>query len=100
MTMLPLGIEISGYSSPLTVGESAQITCSSDLDVTTIEWLYNGELITSSNRPSSILIFETVYYSFHNRQYTCKVTTPYGEQEDTVAIIVECKLIKSHSDNI
>lgn len=84
--MLVIGLQISGYSGYLTVGQSANITCSYDLTFTSIEWLYNNEIVVSSTASQLDLSFDPVSDSIHGRQYTCKVITPYGIQEERLTI--------------
>lgn len=85
----PLGLQIAGYNGPLTIGESATVTCSFDLDFITIEWFYNGQMIASSSVSETELVFNPVNDSIHNRQYTCRVTTMFGTQEDSITITVQ-----------
>ena len=73
----------------LIVGRAARLTCSSDLDVTMAEWLYNGGVVQSSTGPQAQLLFNPVRDIIHNRQYTCRVTSPYGTQQQTVIITAE-----------
>lgn len=75
------------------MGETSTLTCSSDLDVSMTEWLYNSAIAVSSTGPQAELVFNPVQDTFHNRHYTCKVTSPYGVQEQTVITIVEGKII-------
>ena len=57
------------------VGQSATATCSSDIPVTRIEWLTNGEVIESALSTQELdLVFSPVNDSIHNEVYTCKVT--------------------------
>ena len=65
------------------------ITCSFDLNLTSIEWLYNDEVITSSVASQLDLTFSPVNDTINNRQYTCRVTTPYGDQEEDITIRVQ-----------
>ena len=86
-------LNISGYSGTLMVGESANIICSSDLDGTRIQWLYNGTVVANSSSSQANLIFNPVSDSLHNRQYTCRVSNMYGSVEQTITISVQGKLI-------
>ena len=76
---------------PLTVGDTASVVCSTDLDVTTIEWIRDGVSVSNSSGQSLILVLDPVSVDHHNTQYTCRVTGPYGVQEETVNITVRCK---------
>ena len=73
----------------LIVGRASTLTCSSDLDVTMTEWLYNGGVVQSSTGPHAQLLFNPVNDTIHNRQYTCRITSPYGVQQQTVIITAE-----------
>ena len=86
---------------PLTVSDTVSIVCSTDLDVTTIEWIRDGvtvdTLATSnvtvenSSSQSLTLVLDPVSADHHNTQYTCRVTTPYGVLEETVNLTVQSK---------
>jgi len=82
---------ITGSDIPLTVGDNATLTCSSDLDVNMVEWLYNGQVVVSSSGPQADLMFTPVNDSIHNTQYICRVTSPYGVQEYSSSISVTGK---------
>ena len=73
----------------LIVGRTSTYTCSSDLDVIMTEWLYNGGVVQSSTGPQTQLLFNPVRDTFHNRQYTCRVTSPYGAQQQTITVTTE-----------
>ena len=88
-------MEISGYDGLLNVGEYATILCSFDLELTSIEWIYNNEVIVSSSSPQIALPFSPVNDSTHGRQYTCRATTQYGLQEKTVTIIVQGRVFSA-----
>ena len=86
LVRVTIGLQISGYTEYLTVGQSARIICSYDLTFTSIEWLYNNETIVNSTASQLDLSFNPVNDSIHGRQYTCRVTTPYGIQEKRLTI--------------
>ena len=73
----------------LIVGRAATLTCSSDLDVTMTEWLLNGRAVQNSTHSQVQLLFNPVMDTIHSRQYTCRVTSPYGIQEQTIIITAE-----------
>ena len=81
---------------PLTVGHNASITCSSDLDVVAVEWIRDGITVISSNSRSLTLPFNPVSVDHDNTQYICRVTSPYGTQEETVNITVQSELLSVH----
>ena len=76
----------------LIVGRAATLTCSSDLDVTMTEWLLNGRAVQNSTHSQIQLLFNPVMDTIHSRQYTCRVTSPYGIQEQTIIITAEGRL--------
>ena len=88
MSTLHSGMQISSINMPLPFGSNASIVCSTDLDVTTIEWIRDGVTVDTSSSQSLTLVLDSVY---HNTQYTCRVISPYGVQEKTVDITVQRK---------
>ena len=94
LIMLLLGLQVS-MPDVLIVGTVATLTCSSDLDVTTTEWLYNGGEVQSSTAPQAQLLFNPVNDTIHNRQYTCRVTSPYGVQQQTISVTAEGRFMSS-----
>ena len=83
------GLQISGHSPQFNVGDTVTITCSFDLSLTSIMWLYDDVVAMSSSDSQLNLTFSPVNDTIHNRQYTCRVTTPYGEQEENITISVQ-----------
>ena len=108
-------MQISSIKMPLPFGSTVSIVCSTDLDVETIEWIRDGvsvdnvatnnatvatnnDTVTTNNatvgksRSQSLtLILDPVCADHHNTQYTCRVTSPYGVQEEIVNITVQRK---------
>lgn len=77
-----------------TVGESGSMTCSSDLDVTSVEWLYDLQVVSSSTAASELqLVFSPVNDSIHGQEYTCRITYSYGIQEQTIQPFVQSKCL-------
>ena len=86
---------------PLTAGDTVSIVCSTDLDVETIEWIRDGITVDTlatnnatvdhSSSQSLTLVLDPVSADHHNTQYTCRVTSPYGVQEEIVDITVQSK---------
>ena len=111
MPTLHSGIQVSSINMPLPYGSTVSIVCSTDLDVTTIEWIRDGvtvdTLATSSvtvdtlatsnvtvdnsSNQSLTLVLDPVSADYHNTQYTCRVTSPHGVQEKTMDITVQRK---------
>ena len=92
-----VGLVISGYNGQLNVGDNATISCTFDLEFTTIEWIYNNKVIVTSSSPQLGLSFSPVNDSIHGRQYTCRVTTQFGIQEKNVTVLVQGKLCQFSS---
>ena len=92
--MLLLGLQVT-MPDVVIVGTVATLTCSSDLDVTMTEWLYNGGVVQSSTSSQAQLLFNPVNDTIHNRQYTCRVTSPYGAQQQTITVTAEGRFIGS-----
>ena len=84
-------MQISSIKMPLPYGSTASIVCSTDLDVTTIEWIRDGVSVDTSRSQSLTLVLDPVCVDHHNAQYICRVTSPYGVQEKTVDITVQRK---------
>ena len=76
---------------PLTVGDTVSVVCSTDLGVETIEWIRDSVTVSNSSSQSLTLLLDPVSAGHHNTQYTCRVTGPYGVQEETVNITVQRK---------
>ena len=82
-------MRINGNGGPLTEGESATITCSSDLDAVSVQWLYNGQVQASSSGAQADLVFGSVPESIHNREYVCRVNTATCLAESSITVTVE-----------
>ena len=92
--LLCLGLQIDGNQQFFDVGEQTSVVCSSDLDVTLIEWIYNYNVVVQTSAVEQLsLVFNPVNDSMHGRQYTCRVTSPYGIQEETIQVTAESKLL-------
>ena len=85
-----LGIKITG-DEVLYVGKNASISCSTDLHVVSVAWLYNGVIITQGAGSSVDLEFSPVNDTINGRQYICRATSAYGIQESSITISVSCK---------
>ena len=89
----PPGIQVSSIQTPLTISDTVPIVCSTDLAVTTIEWIRDGVTVSNSSSRSLTLLLDPVSAHHHNTQYTCRVTGPYGVQEETVDITVQGRFL-------
>ena len=67
--------------------------CSTNLDVATIEWIRDNATVNNSRSQSLTLLLDPVAADHHNTQYTCRVTSPYGVQEETVNITVQGRFL-------
>ena len=84
------GLQISGHSDDeVVLGESVTITCSFDLESTSIEWVYGEEVVTMTTGSQLNLTFSPVNDTINNRVYTCRAFTPYGMQEESITIEVQ-----------
>lgn len=83
-----LGIRITGNEESLILGSSAQFICSSDLQILVAEWLYDDRVIVQVEASQANLFIPTVNDSLHMRQYVCRITTPYGVQEQSTMVTV------------
>lgn len=84
----PTGVLIEGNSFPWSVGSTATLSCSSDLDVVSIDWLHNGEVVAHSTSEPAQLLFNPVNDSIHDREYSCMVNTFYGVLEEHTDVTV------------
>ena len=91
--IVPSGLQIRSIQMPLTVSDTVSIMCSTDLEVTTIEWIRDGRTVVNSSSQSLTLPLNLVSVDHHNTQYTCRVSNlyGYGKQEKTVDITVQSK---------
>ena len=86
-----IGAHINGNEGPLTVGTNLQLNCSSDLAILMAEWLYNDIVIAQNVGSEASLVIPSVNDSMHNRQYNCRITTPFGVQERNTTLIITGK---------
>ena len=86
------GLQIVSPLQPLMVGGSATITCSTDLNVTSIEWLDSGDIVVESDTSGQQqlnLEFSPVNDSIHNAQYTCRITANGVVSERNITVTVQ-----------
>lgn len=76
-----------------TVGQTASFSCSSDLDVNSVEWLHGHQVVLNTTNDHLDLSFSPVNDTIHNQNYICRVTSPYGIQEEIVQVVVESEFI-------
>lgn len=86
------GLQITGNEQPLMFGSSATLSCTSDLDAIMIEWLDGmGTLLLSSTSAVLDLVLDPVVSSLQGQLFTCRVTSLYGNQQQTVSVTVSGK---------
>ena len=88
MLFFYLGLEITGNEDPLTLGNTATLTCTYDLTAIAVEWVYNGQVLVHTAESQAELVFNPVNDSLHNREYTCRAISQYGIQEASVTTTV------------
>ena len=71
------------------IGSTVSIRCSSDLGVTSTEWLYNGQVIESAEGAEAVLVIESVSDVLHDREYTCRAISRFGNEERGIRILVK-----------
>ena len=70
-------------------GNSATLSCTSDLDVIATEWLDGmGTLLLSGTSAVLDLVVDPVTSDLQGQLFTCRVTSPYGTQQQTVSVTV------------
>ena len=88
-------MDITTPRLPLIVGEQATLTCTcaSHLNVTRIEWEYNGVSVAVNVTGVTVeLTFDPVNDSIHDRLYICRVITTAGRVlSDSVTVTVSGK---------
>lgn len=83
------------------MGSTATLTCSSDLDAVSVEWLHNGEVLVNSTSQEAQLFFDPVNDNVHGQEYSCRVNSRYGILEDyTTATVYGELYFQISSENI
>ena len=71
---MSIDILIFGLNDPLILASSVNITCSSDLDVQSINLTNDGEeLFSNVGQQQLVLLIEDVTLELNNTMYTCEV---------------------------
>ena len=73
------------------LGSEVSITCSSDFGVQSIDWLHNGQILSSTEGSEGELSIQSVTENDHSDQYTCRSNALFGAQEHNITIQVEGK---------
>ena len=85
-------LEVTGYETPIIVGLSGTLRCSTILNVTTIEWYKTGidTVLESSSSSSVDLVLTPNTVGLDGTSYTCQAVAVSGEKHsETVTIEVE-----------
>ena len=87
---LKTGITISGLEQPLTVGQSATISCMTNVPVSSIEWIYQSSTVLASTTDQTVLNYNItpVSDSLQGRQWTCRAVAGNTTYNETVEIQV------------
>ena len=86
------GITLSGLASPLTVGQPATITCSTNIAVSSIEWRDETSTVLSSATDQTVeYTIPLVRDDLQGLQYTCRAVAGTTIYTETVEIQVVSK---------
>ena len=84
------GITLSGLESPLTVGQSATITCTTNIEVSSIEWRDETSTVLNSATDQTVVEYTIplVRDDLQGLQYTCRAVAGTTIYTETVEIQV------------
>ncbi len=88
----PSALEVTGYESPIVVGLSGTLLCSTILNVTSIKWYLTATNSVLESSSSSSVEYRMTPNSaaLNGTRYTCKAETASGEiYSKTVDILVK-----------
>ena len=93
-----IGITPSGLDPPLTVGQSATITCTTNIEVSSIEWMDETSAILSSATDQTVVEYTIplVRDDLQGLQYTCTAVGGTTNYTETVEIQVVSKFMSQH----
>ena len=93
MSVPSLAIEITGHDSPILVGLSGTMNCSTLLSVSKMEWYikgFNGPVESALHVNSLVLTLNPDSTALNGRSLICQVTATSGEvYEETVIAMIE-----------
>ena len=75
----------------LSIGSSATLSCSTDLNVQSVMWLYDGVVVAESNENTVDLVFNPVTDVINGRQYNCLANSSFGIQQKTITLEASCE---------
>ena len=89
------GITLSGLESPLTVGQPATITCTTNIEVSSIEWMDETSTVLSSATDQTEVEYTIplVRDDLQGLQYTCRAVAGTTIYTETVEIQVVGKFM-------
>ncbi len=86
------GLQITTSNDPSRVhiigSRISSIRCSSDLDVTRVEWYQGSNKVTSSYRSYSYLRYSGIVTTDDGFPYRCSAISPYVTQEKNITIFI------------
>ena len=87
-------LEISGHETPVIVGLSRSINCSTHLEVTRMEWVVvavgNAVEVDEDGGQSLVLPISPTTTGLDGAEFTCKITTARGKIfSETITVEVE-----------
>ncbi len=95
MMIYSLALEVSGHESPVIVGLSRSINCTTSLQVVRMEWVLVGdqgdpEEEREDGGQSLTLLLQPKSMALNGANFICRVTTPNGKKlEETVTVQVK-----------
>ena len=89
-TFFVTGITISGLEQPLTVGQSATISCMTNEPVSSIEWRYQSSTVLASIADQTVLnyVIPPVRDELQGQQLTCRAVAGAAVYTETVTLRV------------
>ena len=90
MYLFHSGLTFAGNTN-VQVGQNATISCISDLSVQSVQWVFNDDVVETSDSQQVDLTFSPVFDYLHNREYSCRAITAYGMFERRITITIESK---------
>ena len=84
-------VTLSGLDETLTVGQSATITCMTNIPVTSIEWRDQSSALLASITNQTVLDYSIspVTDDLNGQQFTCVAVAGTTTYTETVEIVVE-----------
>ena len=83
-----------GHEPSLPYGSSATLNCTTDLAVDTIVWLDMKENVLA-NGNDSLLELTVIPMDINNLAYTCRVTSMFGVQNQTITLSILSEAIET-----